>query len=607
MGKRHMKRKETNNCAQLLTEAAQKKQHLSAWQSYPRPQMKRERYLLLKEDWTLNERKIRVPFVPQSVLSEYVGTIGEELTYQNTFRVPDSFTRERILLHFGAVDQIAEVWLNDCLLGTHEGGYLSFSFDITAYVKKDDENHLLVKVTDTLNRDYPYGKQCKKRGGMWYTPTSGIWQNVWIENVPDVYVSQLKLTPDLEGVFVELKTCQSDSKNREISDEMYENTGKGNTWNQMVCVEIMLHTGETMTRTLNSEGGYISLTDVICQDGTAYQPQLWTTETPYLYQMKIHIGTDEIETYFALRTTDIREIKGVRRVCLNGKPVFWHGVLDQGYYSDGIFLPAEEAEYERDILRMKELGFNMLRKHIKIEPEIFYYYCDKHGMLVMQDLVNNGSYSFLRDTALPTIGFKKRKDVGKGTQKQREVFIAHAEETVRQLYNHPCIVAYTIFNEGWGQFDSDKMYDKLKSWDDTRLIDTTSGWFWQKQSDFDSEHIYFKTKVLQPITRPLFVSECGGFSLEVAEHLYNKQKSYGYGKMESEKELTDAIEEVYTQMILPAISQGVCGGIYTQLSDVEDEINGLYTYDRVVCKVEKNRMKQLAQKLLKAIEEADVN
>ena len=549
------------------------------WDVYPRPQMRRDGYVMLNDNWTLNGKSIYMPFPPQSALAEYPHKIGDELVYETQIFVPSEFTKDRMLLHFGAVDQIAEVWVNGVCVGKHEGGYLPFCFDITDVIKKDEKNTLQVKVTDTLSNEYPYGKQCKKRGGMWYTPVSGIWQSVWMENVPTEYIEKIIIKPDLTGIDLELQ-------------------GKGIAG---FTVNIPLSNGEIFTKKIAGMYGRIDLSEHICADGSAYEPKLWTVDEPHLYELQIKTVNDAVESYFALRTISIEKKDGVNRVCLNGTPIFMHGVLEQGYYPEGIFLPAVPEEFERDILRMKELGMNFLRKHIKVEPESFYYYCDKHGMLVMQDMVNNGGYSFIGDTALPTVGMKTRKDIGGKETRTRQIFREHTKATIEHVYNHPCIIAYTIFNEGWGQFESDQMYDMVKKLDDTRLVDSTSGWFAQEKNDFDSEHIYFKTIELEVGERPMFVSECGGYSYCIDGHYYSKYNVYGYGGTADTEALTDMIADMYHGMIIPGIEKGACGCVYTQLSDVEDEINGLYTYDRKVCKVNKARMRELADEIYEKI------
>lgn len=550
-----------------------KQNNSGAWTSHPRPQFKREHYYIFQDGWTLNDKPIHVPFPPESSLSEYQGEITETLTYLCKFVVPASFQQQRILLHFGAVDQTAKIYINDILVGEHEGGYIPFSFDITDVISRQKENILKVIATDTLSTDYPYGKQSKKPKGMWYTPVSGIWQNVWLENVPDIYVTDIKMDVDLDHVALSL-SYNTPEKPLDIFD-----------------VIVTLPNGDAKMHTFADGKGFITITD----------PVHWTPAHPQLYPITIIAGEDHIDSYFALRTIGIENIQGVNRVCLNHQPIFLHGVLDQGYFHDGLFLPKDETGYEQDIQRMKNLGYNLLRKHIKIEPDYFYYACDKLGMLVMQDMVNSGSYSFLRDTALPTIGFKKKKDVHlTSTNKRRQIFMEQTRQTIASLYNHPCIVAYTIFNEGWGQFDSDEMYDYTKALDNTRLVDSTSGWFAQSKSDFDSEHIYFRSKKLTPKKRPLFLSECGGYQLLDQAHFFGS-KEYGYGSCKDSLDLTNRIVEMYEKMVIPGIQDGVCGCIYTQLSDVEGEINGLYTYDREVCKVEQESMLKISNEIYNAL------
>ena len=525
--------------------------HNSWDRTYPRPQLRRDSFFPLSQGWTLNGRPIRVPWPPQAPLSGWTGEVGDVLRYKTAFTLPEGFAVPgfRVLLHFGAVDQVAEAWVNGKSVVRHEGGYLPFSADITAALLPG-ENRLEVKAVDTLSRDYPYGKQHKRPHGMWYTPVSGIWQPVWLEAVPERgAVSALRITPDLTGIDVEVEAG-----------------------------------GEEFTVSVPlGEGRYVTARGV---EGSVRlelpHPHLWSPEDPYLYELTATTETDRVESYFALRTVTTREISGRPRLCLNGKPVFLHGVLDQGYFEDGLFLPAEPEEYERDILRMKELGFNTLRKHVKIEPEAFYHACDRLGMLVLQDMVNSGGYGYLRDTVIPNFVSRRRSDLGGGGSEKRKAFFErHCLDTVAHLQNHPCIVGWTIFNEGWGQYDSDRICRLLKGADPARFFVSASGWFAQEEGDVESEHIYFSSRVLEG-TRPgkfLLLSECGGIPLRVEGHTARNRKSYGYGgQAHTPGELTGRVQGLYDGMVLPSVPKGLCGCIYTQLSDVEGENNGLYTY-----------------------------
>ncbi len=530
--------------------------------NYPRPQLYRENFISLDGEWLLNHQFIQVPYPPQSSLSSYQGDIKDQLFYQKTFVLDEKqISKDKMIhLHFGAVDQIAKVYVNHQCVGEHRGGYLPFWFDITSFVKTG-ENLLEVKVTDQFSPVYPYGKQRKKSGGMWYTPVSGIWQSVWIEIVKPHYIQSLKITPTLESIHLHVETSAEDYQVKIIGDSLI------------------------LQETFQSK----DIDIIIPQE----ERHLWDVDNPYLYQIHIDTEDDHVESYFALRTIEIQD----QKILLNQKPIFLHGVLDQGYYHDGLYLPKEMNEYEKDILRMKQLGFNCLRKHIKIEPEAFYYACDRLGMLVIQDHVNNGQYHYFWDTVLPNIGLKYRKDTIIVNELQKYIFQKHMLETLQHLYNHPCIVGYTIFNEGWGQVCSDEMYKLCKDYDDSRFYDATSGWFHQKLSDVQSEHVYFKNKkIKKKMNRPILLSECGGYSRLIENHTYAK-KSYGYGATHNEKELTDKIVQMYEEMVFPSIENGLCGCIYTQLSDIEDEINGLYTYDRQVCKVDQQRMLDIKNRL----------
>ena len=545
------------------------------WNVHPRPRLQRDAFVCLNGQWdfgtgdapTYHER-IVVPFAPESRLSGICRTYprGTRFHYRTGFARP--WEGERVLLHFDAVNRDATVTLNGVLLGEHRGGYTPFTFDVTDCLQ--EEKVLQVEVTNDFDDDVlPYGKQRRRRGGMWYTPASGIWQTVWLERVPCRYIEDITVTTDLTTARLEFK-----------------GVAQG-------------------TVAVTTPEGVIS---VPFTDGVAVvsppHPRLWSPEDPYLYRCTVTAGEDKVDTYFALRTWGIATVKGVPRTLLNGQPYFFHGLLDQGYFSDGIFTPAAPEGYTQDILRAKELGFNMLRKHIKIEPQRFYYDCDRLGMVVFQDMVNNGTYSFFRDTALPTVGLKRLPLwFVHRTTAQKAAFREAMEQTVALLYNHPSIACWTIFNEGWGQFRGEDMYARLRGLDDSRLIDTASGWFTQKHSDFDSQHVYFKPVRLRRGDKPVFLSEFGGYSYKPPGHVFNTEKTYGYRLFTNATAYEDALVSLYEQQVLPAVALGLCAAVYTQLIDVEDETNGLISYDRRVVKVNAARMRGIADRLYQAFKE----
>ena len=548
---------------------------------HPRPQLRRETWMDLNGKWDFAvqadekkpeafDRTILVPYCPESALSGIHNHFpeGSFLFYRRYVRLPEAAAGHRILLHVGAADQALTCYVNGVEIGSHTGGYTAFTMDITRAVR--EENEILLRVRDDLtDTAFPRGKQSLTPGGMWYTPVSGIWQSVWLEWVPETYIQSLDIRADM--------------------------------------TEAVLDTGDaslsgTVTVMAPEENVTLPLTGgrAVFRPET---PRLWSPEDPYLYEFEITTGADRVSGYFALRSWDIRNVDGIPRLCVNGKPRFFHGLLDQGYWPDGIYTPPSPDCYRQEILAMKRMGFNTLRKHIKVEPEEFYYQCDKLGMFVFQDMVSNGDYSYLKDTILPTLGFQRKNDRRAHPDKRsRQMFLDNMKAQVLQLKNHPCIAMWTIFNEGWGQFDATAAYHTLKALDDSRFVCSCSGWFRSGESDVFSRHIYFgQWHHLKRTDKPLVLTEFGGICLAVDGHLYNPDKSYGYQSSKDSEDYRKKLLTLYRKHILPAIPKGICAAIYTQVSDVEEEINGLLTYDRQVTKPDAEEMRCLSDALYTAV------
>ncbi len=558
---------------------------------YPRPQFKRDSYISLNGEWdyAINKSnnipekydgKIVVPYSPESDLSGVKRQLqaDEFLYYKKIFSLPNGFNKGRVLLNIGACDQIAEVFVNGNLASKHEGGYLAFTIDITDYLV-DGDNELVVKVIDDASSEiYGRGKQKYKRGGIWYTATSGIWQSVFLESVPEKYIKSVKLLPDFDKKEL-IVACNSDSEGGVIA-EIYD----GDKLLSKSKIKI-------------NESCAIAVPDC----------KVWTIEMPEIYTIIFTFGKDKVESYFGMRKFSSVTVDGKKYFALNDKPIFHNGLLDQGYWHDGIYTPKTNKNMYDEIISLKKMGFNMLRKHIKVEPMLWYYYCDISGMLVWQDMINGGGdYPFYRIALCPFINLKLDDTNYKKMRRNsasREFYYKEAFGVIDQLYNVVSLCLWTPFNEAWGQFDAVTVWRKLSAYDNSRLFDHASGWQDKGVGDLNSRHIYFrKIKVKNDGRRIMALTEFGGYSYAMKDHVFTK-KLFGYKGFKSSDDLINAYENLYQNEIFPAIkNDGLGATVYTQVSDVEDEVNGLYTYDRVL-KVDENRVKAINEKLYKIFDE----
>lgn len=559
---------------------------------YPRPQLKRDEYMILNGYWSFKkakiteevsefDEKILVPFSPEALNSGIPDsfTLGEDekLVYSREIEICGNTLDKAVYLHFGAVDQYCKVYVNGSLACTHKGGYTPFSVRIEDYLR-EGINTLCVECTDVTEKSHgARGKQSSKPGKIWYTPQSGIWQTVWLEWMPKIHIKDITVRtfPDKNTVNV-YSDCEEKQK-----ITVYDN-------------------GEKIIESAMDEKS-IDL---------KYDFELWSPESPKLYTFVIESEHgDKIESYFGVRSFGIgTDEKGKKRLLLNGRPYFMSGVLDQGYYSDGLLTPPSDKAMYDDLKMLKDMGFNTVRKHIKIEPMRWYYYCDLLGLIVWQDFVNGGGeYKFSHIGIMPFLGFKHKdsdyKYFSRENKEGREEFLYAMEETVSALKNVTSIGVWVPFNEGWGQFDSYEITKRLMALDDTRIIDSVSGWHDQgkDKTTLCSLHTYYTPLRVPRDSRPVVLSEFGGYSMKIPNHVYS-EKEFGYKIFKTEEELSDALSTLYLKKLLPLIKKGLCACIYTQLSDVEEEINGLVTYDRARVKIKEELMNELNNRLYKEAE-----
>ena len=538
---------------------------------YPRPQMVRKNWLNLNGLWEYAIRpkaeqqpknfdgRILVPFPAESALSGVMKAVGEEnrLWYRRTFEIPNRWKQKRILLHFGAVDWETTVWVNGRQVGSHRGGYDPFSFDITDALNDTAAQEIVLSVWDPTNAGYqPRGKQVKEPRGIWYTAVTGIWQTVWLEPVAQTYFSSVDITPDVDAGIVRFD---------------FQVTGSHRNW--IIDIDVEDDKGSLKVGRGSTYHGQPYKLDV-------GKTKLWSPDSPHLYDVKIALRSpegvvDEFRSYFGMRKIEVKkDNSGVNRLFLNDEPLFQFGPLDQGWWPDGLYTAPTDEALRYDIEVLKRLGCNMLRKHVKVEPARLYYWCDKLGLMVWQDMPNGDKHVGRKG---PDI---KRSDESAGQ------FELELNRLIDAFGNHPCIVMWVPFNEGWGQYDTARIADLVKKRDPTRLVNQASGWADRGVGDVHDIHKY--PGPAAPPTeekRAAVLGEFGGLGLPVKGHTWQDEKNWGYRSYKTREELTDAYL-VLLDNLHSLIGGGLCAGVYTQTTDVEIEVNGLMTYDRAMIKMD---------------------
>jgi beta-galactosidase/beta-glucuronidase len=575
---------------------------------YPRPQLVRGEWANLNGAWdyaitpraaadadqldvadpadppSIWDGRIVVPFSPETTLSGVGRTLSadEDLWYRRAVTLPRPLQDgERLILHFGAVDQSCRVAVDGVEVGGHTGGYLPFALDITSALAAGSDAHdLVVAVRDVTDASWhARGKQSSRPGGIWYTPQSGIWQTVWVEIVPRVAVDRLALTPDLDAgaVVATVHSAHAGDDDRALVEVIEEGR---------VAASALVPVGVATAIALPGE------------------VRSWSPDDPFLYDVRVTLGDDRVTSYVGMRSFGVGvDGRGFPRLLLNGAPHMPVGLLDQGYWPDGGYTAPSDAALEYDVRLAKRMGFTMLRKHIKVEPLRWYHHCDRLGMLVWQDAVNGGSgYNPLVITApvfgAPQLDDRRHGRFGRSSAAGRAQFEAELGEMIEHLRSVPSISLWVPFNEGWGQFDAARIAAAVRALDPTRPIDHASGWHDQGAGDLRSLHVYFRTVTVprRRDRRVLALTEYGGYSLAVSSHTWSS-RVFGYRRYRSRDRLVAALERLHDREIVPAIERGLAATVYTQLADVEDEVNGLVTYDRRFVKVPVETMRAITDRL----------